>query len=369
MPSSEVAAVPVEETPNAVEEQYEEQEPSLRPICTFVGPVVLSLVLFSMLGVLIRVHLTRLFTYTGEPVYGLIWAQMLGCFVMGAAMPLKGVLQSYSPALNTGVTTGLCGSITTFSSWQLLLFQEFFNTSRFGHSQFSNFLGGMSVLTTTLGCSVAATRLGQMVGDEVHIAYNHYLGSSARAGPRLAKVAERHDGWLAWDKWARLDVVLAACGIASVIAAAVVIALAPRTRSVSIALLFGPVGTLLRWRLASLNAEHSQFAGFVPRILSGLPLGTLIANVLGSAMLAITHVLQTGAVVRPSTSSCYILAAVSDGFCGCLTTISTFAAEITVLQSRLSMLYASISIVVTQALFILVAGVYFKTATVDYPVC
>ncbi|KAJ2891947.1 hypothetical protein IWW38_003407 [Coemansia aciculifera] len=370
--SAKVVSVPVEESPFTVEEEYEVQVPPeqpLPPICTFIGPVVLSLVFFSMVGVLVRVHLTRLFTYTGEPIYGLIWVQMLGCFIMGVAMQLKGVLISYSPALNTGITTGLCGSITTFSSWQLLIFQEFFNTSRFGHSKFRNFLGGMSVLTTTLGCSVAALRLGQMIGDEALIAYIHFAKSTLRTSPRLAEPARRRDGWLAWDKWAKLDIVLVISGIVGAIAAAVVVALAPRTRSVSIALLFGPVGTLLRWRLASLNTEHKRLAKCLPHIFAGLPFGTLIANVLGSATLAIVHILQTGVVVRPSISSCYVLAAVSDGFCGCLTTISTFAAEINVLRSRLSMLYAGISIVVAQTLFILVAGLYFETATVNYSVC
>ncbi|KAJ2823920.1 hypothetical protein FBU31_004132 [Coemansia sp. 'formosensis'] len=380
MSLSEVVSIPVEAPFETIEELYEEQVPehTLKPVFTFVGPVVLSLVFFSMIGVLVRVHLTRLFTYPGAPVLGLIWVQMLGCFIMGMAMRLKGVLLNYSPALNTGVTTGLCGSITTFSSWHLLIFQEFFNTSASNHSQFRDFLGGISVLTTELGCSVAAIRLGQMVGDEVRIAYNYWMVRSAPPGMRVSKVetallstetSGHRDGWLAWDKWAKFDVALAAGGIAGIIAATIVVALAPGTRSVSIALLFGPVGTVLRWRLASLNTRQRQTSQMVPRFLVGLPLGTLTANVLGSAILAIVYVLKTGAVVRPSAASCYVLAAVSDGFCGCLTTISTFAAEITTLRSRLSMLYAGISIVVAQAFFVLVSGIYFKTATVDYAIC
>ncbi|KAJ2485586.1 hypothetical protein IWW37_005907 [Coemansia sp. RSA 2050] len=380
MTSSEVALVPVEEPLEVVEDRYEEQASGIsqKPVCVFVGPVILGLVFFSIIGVLVRVHLNRLFTYAGAPVYGLIWVQVLGCFIMGISMRLKGVLLSYSPALNTGLTTGLCGSITTFSSWQLLLFQEFFNTSRSDHSHFRNFLGGMSVLTTTLGCSVAATRLGQMVGNELRIAFNYLLARSTPADMQVAKVetamfstepSGHRDGWLAWDKWAKFDIALAAGGIAGTIATTIVVALAPRTRSVSIALLFGPLGTVLRWQLASLNTRPRQNYRYLPRFFVGLPLGTLIANVLGSAILSVVHILQTGVVVGPSVDSCYVLAAVSDGFCGCLTTISTFAAEITTLRSRPSMLYAGISIVVAQAFFILISGIYFKTATVDYHTC
>ncbi|KAJ2860465.1 hypothetical protein GGH94_005504 [Coemansia aciculifera] len=253
MSSSEVVSIPVEEPIEVVEEQYEEQAPgiSLKPVCTFIGPVILSLVFFSMVGVLVRVHVNRMFSYPGVPVFGLIWVQMLGCFIMGMAMRLKGVLLSYSPALNTGITTGLCGSITTFSSWQLLLFQELFNTFRSDHSQFRNFLGGMSVLTTELGCSVAAIRLGQMIGDEVCIAYNYLSTRNAPAGTQISKVetamfsaetSGHRDGWFAWDKWAKFDVILAAGGIAGVIASTIVVALAPRTRSFKTLALIAAVG-------------------------------------------------------------------------------------------------------------------------------
>ncbi|KAJ2599560.1 hypothetical protein H4R99_003664 [Coemansia sp. RSA 1722] len=175
---SEAAEVPVEVTPEVAEAEYEEEDEEQspvpegrrmlkpRPVHLFMGPLIASLIFFSMIGVLIRVHLNRLFTYTGQPIYGLIWSQMLGCFIMGIAMRTKGVLMGFSPALNVGITTGLCGSITTFSSWQLEIYEEFFNARRADHSRFKNFLGGMSVLATTIACSIGALRLGQMVGDE-----------------------------------------------------------------------------------------------------------------------------------------------------------------------------------------------------------
>ncbi|KAJ2391083.1 hypothetical protein H4S02_001510 [Coemansia sp. RSA 2611] len=254
---SEVRSIPVEEPPETIEEEYEEgyeeespSAPPLRPppALLFMGPVVISLVLFSMAGVLIRVHLTRLFTYLGEPIYGLIWAQMLGCFIMGIATRTKGVLLRYSPALNLGITTGLCGSITTFSSWQLLVYEQFFNTERHDHSHFRNFLGGMSVLASTLGCSMAALRLGQIIGDELRLLYGIYLlhtkseddpmyrVSTALLGP--GKPTSPRRGWMGWDEWRTMDMILAVSGILAIVAACIVVALARGTRSVSIALLF-----------------------------------------------------------------------------------------------------------------------------------
>ncbi|KAJ2824606.1 hypothetical protein IWW50_003254 [Coemansia erecta] len=369
--ASEVTSVPVEQTPSTVEEEYheeeEEEEPLRRPepVFLFIEPVVASLVLFSMLGVLVRIYLTRLFTYHGTPIYALIWTQMLGCLVMGVATRTKGVLLRLSPALNLGVTTGLCGSITTFSSWQLLVFTQFFNTARDGHSHFRNFLGGMSVLVTTLACSVGALRMGQMLGDEARLLCGVYL---RHRGDTIFRVDTGMLGGgppaegRGWREWRTTDHILSVAGTVGVCAACVVVGLATRTRSVSIALLFGPVGTMVRWRLAALNTKHIRCA-------FGLPLGTFTANVVGSLVLAIVHILQTGVVVRPSQASCYVLQAVADGFCGCLTTISTFVAEIHVLSSRRSIIYAVLSVVVTQAFFILIPGIYFKTADVDYNVC
>ncbi|KAJ2804002.1 hypothetical protein H4R20_002676 [Coemansia guatemalensis] len=379
----QVTTVPVEQTPETVEEEYEEESPSVpplhpRPVLLYIGPACASLILFSMVGVLVRVHLTRLFTYDGEPIYGLLWAQMVGCFIMGIATRTKGVLMRYSPALNLGVTTGLCGSITTFSSWQLLVFTQFFNTDRHSHTRFKNFLGGMSVLASTLACSMGALCLGQMIGCEVRLLYGVHLRRTKPEPDPLFRIdttllggrpSSTRRGWIGWDEWRKVDLALGIVCIVAIAASVIVIALARSTRGVSIALLFGCVGTLLRWRLASLNRTSKRVERMLPRFMADLPLGTFVANVIGSAVLAIIHVLQTGAVIRPSTASCYVLTAVADGFCGCLTTVSTFAAELSVLESRRSMVYAIVSIVATQSFFILIAGIYFKTATVDYPVC
>ncbi|KAJ2724719.1 hypothetical protein GGI07_001772 [Coemansia sp. Benny D115] len=354
----------------------------MQPAIQHTVPTVLGLAAFSMLGVLIREFLIRLFTYPGQPIYALIWAQLAGCFIMGMCTHTKGVLQSLSPALFTGLTTGLCGSITTFSSWQLGVYEEFFNTRNTSHVRFKNFLGGMSVLASTLGCSLAALRLGQIVGDELRLLCGFYL-SRLHAGEMdpLRRIstrplatclpARRRDRLLGWKKWRPFDTALVVAGLLSFVAVTLVIGLALSTRGISVALLFGPFGTFVRWRLSQLNSRHA----FIDRILPGLlvsekiPWGTFLANVLGSCILAVVHILQSGVVVRPSPASCYVLVAVADGFCGCLTTISTFAAEINSMPRRPSVLYVVFSVVVAQAPFLFVAGIYFKTARVDYPVC
>ncbi|KAJ1792357.1 hypothetical protein LPJ67_001585 [Coemansia sp. RSA 1938] len=300
-----------------------------------IGPVP-GLVLFSMLGVLIRIYTTRLFAYKDAPTYALIWPQILGCLIMGALTRSRHIL---SPSLYTGLTTGLCGSITTFSSWQLLVYTQFFNTDKGEHSKFNNFLGGVSVLVTTMACALGALRAGFGAGDMVC------------AGTRCNT-----------NKWTyKCDYTVAVVCVLGVMAACVVVGKAHDTRSVSIGVLLGPAGTLVRWKLSKLNTRHGT--------ARSLPIGTLLANIAGCAVLATVHTLQSGGIVRPSLTSCQVLASISDGFCGCITTISTFAYELHTLSPRQSTTYTIVSIVTTQCLFILICGIYFETAHVDYPIC
>jgi fluoride ion exporter CrcB/FEX len=82
---------------------------------------------------------------------------------------------------------------------------------------------------------------------------------------------------------------------------------------VTAALIFSFPGTLTRYLLSTaLN----------PR-LKALPLGTLVANISGTALLAAFRVLQSTPSL-PSRNRCDILQGLVDGYCGCLTTVSTF---------------------------------------------
>ncbi|KAJ2502871.1 hypothetical protein GGH96_000741 [Coemansia sp. RSA 1972] len=318
----------------AEQEHEAEQTPESQPsrALTQFGPVP-GLVLFSMLGVLTRIYTTRLFSYPGAPTFALIWPQLIGCFIMGAVARTR---RTFPASLHTGLTTGLCGSITTFSSWQLLVYTQFF-ADKGEHSKFQNFLGGVSVWVTTLACACGALRAGAGAGD--------MCGARRGSG----------------DRWKyKSDCVVAGVCVLGVVAACVVVGTAHDARSVSISVLMGPAGTLVRWKLSKLNTHGTA---------RRLPAGTLLANTMGCAVLAAVHTLQNGGLVRPSHTSCQVLTAISDGFCGCLTTISTFAHELHALPPRHAATYTIVSIAATQLLFILVCGIYFETAHVDYSIC
>ncbi|KAF8195825.1 hypothetical protein K438DRAFT_1968319 [Mycena galopus ATCC 62051] len=82
-----------------------------------------------------------------------------------------------------------------------------------------------------------------------------------------------------------------------------------------------------------LRDPHSLYPPHLSPVVPAFPLGTYAANSFETALLGTFHVLQN-TLNRPlSGASCTILQALGDGYCGCLTTVSTFAAEITTLKT------------------------------------
>ncbi|RKO93097.1 putative fluoride ion transporter CrcB, partial [Blyttiomyces helicus] len=105
------------------------------------------------------------------------------------------------------------------------------------------------------------------------------------------------------------------------------------------------LGTLLRFYLARLNAKFSTF-----------PIGTFVVNMLGSGILGALYVAKNSTSV--SLLTCSSIAGLSDGFCGSLTTISTFAVELRTLPRHRAYWYGATSVVVAQVILVLAIGVY-----------
>jgi hypothetical protein len=74
-----------------------------------LDPLTLSLLAtFSLLGCLARLGLSALFSYAGDSIFPLVWAQAVGCLLMGLALGQKTALEgtSLGPSLYIGWTTG-----------------------------------------------------------------------------------------------------------------------------------------------------------------------------------------------------------------------------------------------------------------------
>ena len=123
-------------------------------------------------------------------------------------------------------------------------------------------------------------------------------------------------------------------------------------------LCFAPAGCLLRFFLSlKLNGVVHSF-----------PLGTFTVNVFGTAVLCMCLNLQH--LVLPTSMApgggfvgCQLLQGVTDGFCGALTTVSTWIVELNTLRRRHAWVYGSTSVVVGMGTAVVVVGsVYWSHA-------
>jgi fluoride ion exporter CrcB/FEX len=87
-----------------------------------------------------------------------------------------------------------------------------------------------------------------------------------------------------------------------------------------------PFGALLRWNLSVFNGKLSGD-------LSWIPAGTLIANVSGSVISIVMIALELN-MAADGFWTVGTLRAIKVGFCGCLTTVSSFVSEVNTLMRK-----------------------------------
>lgn len=241
--------------------------------------------------------------------------------------------------LYIGLATGFCGSFTSFSSFIRDAFLALSNDlSTPGIPSNASRNGGYSfmALLAVIILTVSLSLTGLFIGAHIAIALEPITPTLPY--PLTRKVLDR-------------IAVLLGCGCW--VGAILLTALPPDRHSGSaetwrgratFALAFAPLGCLARF-YASLHL-NGRVAAF--------PLGTFAVNVLGTAVLAaawvVAHVPLGGVV------GCQALQGVEDGFCGCLTTVSTWVAELAALRRRHAYVYGSASVLVALAVAVVAMG-------------
>ncbi|KAK1982790.1 CrcB-like protein [Colletotrichum cereale] len=317
---------------------------------------VSHLIFFAILGTLARLGLQALTTYPGAPVsFGVLWANVGGSLVMGflaedrslfkpawapdtvfidpAAAKKAHLAAKKTIPLYIGLATGFCGSFTSFSSFIRDIFLAATNDlpgaggappqpRNGGYS----FMAALAVVFATVALCLSALIAGG------HLASAFEPDTPSSAYPLGRKILDRTAVLLGWGAWV----------------GAVLLAVFPprnawRGQAV-FSLVFAPAGCLARFYVSRwLN----------PR-LPAFPLGTFAVNVAGVAVLGMCWDLAhagLGGVV-----GCQVLQGVEDGFCGCLTTVSTWVAELTALRRRHAYVYGVSSVVAGFAVLVVVMG-------------
>jgi fluoride ion exporter CrcB/FEX len=271
--------------------------------------------------------------------------------------------------LYIGLTTGFCGSFTSFSSFIRDVFLALTNdlpnpsvssiTPRNGGY---SLMALLAVLFTTVALSLSAL----ICGAHLAFAFDRFTPSFPFRLTR--RVLGPLFVLLGWGSWL----------------GAVFLAIWPPDRSDSnnapdtwrgravFAIVFAPLGCLLRYYLSLyLNPRVPAF-----------PLGTFTVNIFGTVVLAMCFDLQRvdgvgtaiGADARSVPyailTSCQVLQGVMDGFCGCATTVSTWVAELNGLsRRRQAYVYGVGSVAVALGFFVVIVGSLGWTRGFVDPVC
>ncbi|KAH6586837.1 hypothetical protein BASA50_000201 [Batrachochytrium salamandrivorans] len=313
-------------------------------------PILLQLILWSTLGLLIRTGLLHLHAYPIPPVAAIVSPQVVGCLILGWVNRNRTVLAKRSPNLLIGLSVGLCGSITTFSSFALATYQEFSGIGRPMRTPNENILAGFSIIWTTMGMSIVSIMAGAQFSDLFPIL--DFLENSTLMCSKMDKLQTYTDSTVG-KTWAPLG--LCAIVYASVVASWLT---GHAPMSLVLGLVLAPVGTLLRFTLSRFNLLYPPF-----------PVGTFTVNMLGSAFLV--GLFFWRASVLSDSTSCAALIGLMDGFCGCLTTISTFTMELSKLSVRDGYIYALSSIGISQLLGAVIVSIWTRTNSIVtmQPVC
>ena len=340
---------------------------------------IAHLILFSILGTLSRLGLQALTHYPGAPVQTpVLWPNVAGSFILGFLSEDQRLFRpptSDSPQdkaghdrnkhnahkktipLYIGLATGYCGSFTSFSSFIRDAFYALSNALPvpIQHPSLASppspistninvhrnggysFLALLAVIISTVGLSLAALQ----VGAQLALGCEKYTPSIAHLVIGRRKVVDRLSVFLAAGVW---------------LAAVIMAAVPPDRHNTSpythetwrsqalFALVFAPLGCLVRFYASvHLNGRMPSF-----------PLGTFAVNTAGSALLAMFIVLQHAPV--GGLVGCQVLQGMGDGFCGCLTTVSTWVSELKGLRRRHGWVYGAWSVGVGICLFVIISG-------------
>lgn len=295
-----------------------------------------AIVVGSVWATLTRLGLIGLNTYDGQSIKPLIWAQAIGCLLMGLASHArtKRALEAVHPALVLLITTGFAGSCTSFSSWVFQVFQAFANDEHWDRHGLHSVMDALTQTGATVALGLAGLWAGHAVGDALPLDRVRM----PRVPPHAGAAALGAAGALTWAGAALL------CGLYT------------SYRDVTLSVVLAPAGALARWQLARLNVSRRASE---PRPLCerrAWPWGTALANLLATLFMAAFVTLQR---TRAHTlRTCQALDGLQDGLAGSLSTVSTLMLELTTLRPmRTAFAYLFVTWAVGVLVCLLLVGV------------
>ena len=298
----------------------------------------------SYAGVLVRLYLSLLAQWNGVPLFPSLYAEVIGTLIMGLVTSHKLPLEKRHKVVYQGIATGFCGSITSFSSWSseavATLLQ--INDEEAPVDNAMRVVGWITTILLGVTVPVGALTVGR------HLSTLSPWSDGQRRGSRGAGPVGEDDSDTARNStsWRVIEgfIIFVAWIMSSTLV--VILTWSFDRLDLLFTVLFAAIGTYVRWHLSPLNSATKYFK-----------LGTFIANVSGSWILAATLLLQTH-LGSTNALADDALVGMATGLCGCLTTVSTFVVELGSLPLGASYLYGASSILVAHAGLVVVRGGY-----------
>ena len=312
--------------------------------------IAIGLAIATYVGVASRVYLSDFSEWDGIHQFPSLWAQIIGTFIIGILVTQKEMLLKNCKVLYVSLSTGLCGSLTTFSSLNaeasivlLHLNESSLNASQTVDNPADRIVGSFTVLILGVGMSLASVLLGRNIALQCRAICNRSKCYKINIHKFCCHLTSKM--WL-------VLFIITICYVLSTTAIAVSCILTYNF-PLLFSLVFGGFGTYIRWCLSYFDNCST----------SGFPFGTLLANSIGSMILAGT-IVSKAYVVMETTADDMVLAVlvgVATGFCGSLTTVSTFVIQLCALPFYTAVLYSFVSLAIAQILFTLILGTYSWT--------
>lgn len=287
---------------------------------------LIHLAAFGLFGVFTRYGLQKLFgpgclalTSNQSPLYLDLPSNMLGSFLMAwFGIIFKTDIRHISEHLIVGITTGYMGSLTTFSGWN----QAMVSMSSKDHWAYAiaGIVLGMFIVNESI-------RVGAETGERLRswilkcIKENSSIGSTCNWEHLKVNTRTKHFVLIAV-----MMILLSFVWVLSIVLAIIKVRNLDDGAVLWLGCSVAPPGVWLRWYLARLNGQGIG----KQRSLKWLPIGTLVANVLAAGIMASLAVTAKAVNTKHSTT---VLNGIQFGFLGCLSTVSTFAAEIYAMRS------------------------------------
>lgn len=320
-----------------------------------------QLAVFGILGVITRYLLQKLFgpgvanvTSNHTILYLDLPSNMIGSFLMGwFGVVYKKDISNVSEHLAVAITTGYLGSLTTFSGWN----QKMLELSASGHWVISSlgFLIGLALVAVSIAFGIETAKGFRLLLNRQNI-------TKPENGTFMINFKV--------DSYRRqltiMMIFLVILGVLWGVSGALVKAKFKRGGSAAelwFACMVGPIGVWIRWFLARLNGHGLGKDGLR---FKWIPFGTLIANVSAACAMAALSTIKNAVNTRNCDT---VVAGIQFGVMGCLSTVSTFAAEFNAMRKSSdpwrAYAYAAITICVSFSFGILIYCVPYWTKGFD----